>query len=51
MGSVGDDTASDRAVHEHAGGYVMDDLHIVRDGEYPSIRVRAICKNVPSVLT
>jgi hypothetical protein len=51
MGSVGDDTVSDPAVHDHAAGYVMDDLHIVRDGEYPSIRVRAICENVPSVLT
>jgi hypothetical protein len=51
MGSVGDDTVPNRAARDHVAWYVMDDLHIVKDGEYPSIRVRAICENVPSVLT
>jgi hypothetical protein len=51
MGSVGDDTVSNRAAHDHAARYVMDDLHIVGDGDCPSIRVQAICKNVPPVLT
>jgi hypothetical protein len=51
MGFVGDDTVSNRAAHDHSARYVMDDLHIVRDGEHPSIRVQAICKNVPPVLT
>jgi hypothetical protein len=34
---VGDGMVSQRAEHDHAAGYVMEDVHIVRDSEYPSI--------------